>query len=158
MKFLNYLYEDYDLDNLIQWGVEGKHYVKTDKESVIAFPDGVDATTSGYYNTLGLWGDMRELYAWSDVSNREANDKFTEKSFKNKTKASGYSYDSSNMTNQVVAIDTVLQQYLPALETGSVSDLDGTYKKMLSALETAGIKDVIADNQSQFDDWLAEQK
>lgn len=157
MKFLNYLYENYDLMNLIQWGIEGEHYVKTDKEGIITFPDGIDASTSGYYNTLGLWGDMRELYAWSDASNREANDKFTNEAFKNKTKASGYSYDSSNMIVQLVAIDSVLEQYLPALETGSVSDLDGTYQKFLSALEVAGIYDVIADNQAQFDAWLAEQ-
>lgn len=158
VKFLDLTYSNYDLMNLIQWGIEGKHYVKTEAEGIIAFAEGVDPNNSGYYNTLGLWGDRRGQYFWSDLSNREQNDAFTATALGNPTKARGYSYNSADMTNQVVAINSVLQQYLPALETGSVSDLEGTYQAMLSALESAGINDVIADNQAQFDAWLAEQE
>ena len=154
MKFLELTYADADLMNLIQWGIEGRHYVKTDAESVIAFPEGVDSDTSGYYNTLGLWGDRRNQYFWSEASTREKNDAFTETAFQNPTMASGYHYDSEEMANQVIAVDNVLQQYLPVLETGSADSLEATYQAMLSALDAAGIQEIIEDNQRQFDAWL----
>ncbi|WP_181899184.1 ABC transporter substrate-binding protein [Lachnotalea glycerini] len=156
MKFLNLMYEDSDLANLIHWGIEGTHYVKTDTEKLITFPEGVTADTSGYYNTLGLYGDRRYEYTWSDATSEEANETFTQKSMSNKSKAVGYSYNSENMTNQLIAINSVMSQYLPSLETGSV-DLDSVYPEFISALKNAGIEDVIADNQAQFDLWLEKQ-
>lgn len=155
MKFLNLTYADSSLMNLIQWGIEGEHYVKSDKENIIKFADGVDPNTSGYYNTLGLWGDRRAQYFWSEASTREGNDAYTQKAMANPSKASGYTYDNSNMTNQIVAVDSVLKQYLPSLETGSVDNLDSVYKEFIAALKTAGIDDIIADNQTQFDAWIA---
>ena len=155
MKFLNLTYANAELMNLIQWGIESEHYVKTDTEGIITFPEGVDASTSTYFNTLGLWGDRRGQYFWSEASTREGNDAFTEKAMSNPTKAVGYSYNNGNMTNQLVAVDSILKQYLPSLETGSVADLDTVYKQFISELKTAGIDEIIADNQLQFDAWLA---
>ncbi len=155
MKFLNLTYVDPALMNLIQWGIEGEHYAKTDKENIIAFPEGIDPTTSGYFNTLGLWGDRRSQYFWSEASTRAGNDAYTEAAMANPTKAVGYVYDTARMTNQIVAVDSVMKQYVPALETGSASNLDAVYKEFLAALKTAGIDDIIKDNQTQFDAWLA---
>lgn len=155
MKFLNLTYKESDLMNLIQWGIEGEHYVKTDKENIIAFPEGVDASSSGYFNTLGLWGDRRGQYFWSEASTRTGNDAYTETAMANPTKGVGYVYDAANMTNQIVAVDGVLKQYTPALETGSASNLEAVYKEFIAALKTAGIDDIIKDNQTQFDAWLA---
>lgn len=159
MKFLNLTYANTDVLNLLQWGIEEKHYVKTDVESVVKFPDGVDANSNGYLCTLGVYGDKREAYVTSEANSREINDALTEKGFANRSVASqhGYAYDSNNMVNQVIAVDTVLQQYLPALETGSVTDLEKTYKEFISALKAAGIDDIIADNQAQFDAAIAKQ-
>lgn len=156
IKFLNLLYEDHELSNLILWGIEGEHYVKTDQDGIITFPDGIDGNNSGYYNQLGLYGDRRFEYAWSAETTPEVREAFTEKAMENQTKAAGYSYDSSNMTNQLVAIDSVLSQYLPTLETGSV-DVDSIYDTFITELKNAGIDEVIADNQAQFDAWLANQ-
>jgi ABC-type sugar transport system, periplasmic component len=152
MKFLNLTYADTDLTNLIQWGIEGKHYVKTDVKNVIDFPKGLDANSDPYFCTLGVWGDKSAIYSMTKDNSAE-NKALTEKGFANRTLASksGYSYNSSKMANQVIAVDSVLQQYMPALETGSVSDLDKTYKEFIAALKTAGIDAIIADNQAQFD-------
>lgn len=157
LKFLNLTYANSEVLNLLQWGIEGKHYVKTDVDGVVRFPDGVDANSNGYLCTLGVYGDKRQAYVTSEANSRAINDAQTEKGMSNRSIASqkGYAYDSSNMANQVIAVDAVLQQYLPALETGSVSDLDSTYKEFISALKTAGIDDIIADNQAQLDAAIA---
>lgn len=157
MKFLNLTYANTEVNNLLTWGIEGTHYVKTDIENVIAYPEGIDANSTGYLCTLGVYGDKRQAYVMSPESTREVNDALTEKGMANRSVASqkGYAYNSTNMSNQIIAVDTVLQQYLPALETGSVSDLDGTYKEFIAALKAAGIDDIIADNQAQFDVAIA---
>jgi len=153
MKFLNLTYKSKELQNLFAFGIEGTHYVKTDVEDVVKYPDGIDANSNGYLCTLGVYGDKRQTYVMSPENSREVNDALTAKGMENRSVASekAYSYDSTNMSNQIIAVDTVLQQYLPALETGSVSDLDGTYKEFISALKAAGIDDIIADNQAQLD-------
>ena len=156
MQFLDLVYSNADLMNLIQWGIEGKHFVKTEEEGIIAFPEGVDGSNSGYYNTFGVWGDRRNQYVWDPLAGRENNEVFTEQAQANPTKAgiANYRYDPTAMTNEIAAVDTVLNQYLPALECGSASDLEKTYAEFLAALKSAGIDRIIADNQAQFDAYL----
>lgn len=158
MKFLNLMYENQAVADLLKSGIEGTHYVKTDTEYVIAFPEGVTMENTTYFMPLGLYGDRRYELQTSEGASIADNEAWTANNMKNTFKAVGYSYNSANMSNQLIAIATVLDQYLPSLETGSVADLDTTYNEMLSALETAGINEVIADNQAQFDAWLAEQQ
>lgn len=157
MKFYDLLYSDVELANLVMWGLEGKHYVKTETEQVITFPDGVDATTSGYYNTFGVWGDRRDQYVWTELATKAPNAEYTGKTMANPTKAGigNYQYNNTNTVNTVANIDTVIKRYAPALECGAVSDLDATYKEFINALKVAGIDEVIADNQAQFDEYLA---
>jgi len=156
LKFLDLTFADDSLSNLLQWGIEGKHYKVVDEANgIIDFADGLDATTSGYYNTLGVWGNQNNLLTFSKFSTKAANLAYIEKARANPTKAVGYQYNSSKMVNQLVAINTVLNQYLPTLETGSEKDLDTTYNAFIKALKAANIDAVIADNQAQFDAWLA---
>jgi putative aldouronate transport system substrate-binding protein len=156
MKFLNLMYDDEDVANLLRFGIEGEHYVVTDAANrVISFPDGVTMDNSGYYNSLDLYGDRTNEYSWTKSSSLADDAAWTQKNLANKFKSVGYVYDPSKMTNQLVAIGTVLTQYLPSLETGSVEDVEGTYQQFITALKSAGIDDVIADNQQQFDAWLA---
>lgn len=159
LRFLNLMYEDESIANLLQWGIEGVHYVVLDEENkLIGFPDGVDATNSGYYNTLGLYGDVRKVYVWSEGANQKVCDAYTEQAIKNPTKGVGMIYNpSEEMTVKIAAISAVVSQYMPALESGSV-DVDTYYAEFTAALDAAGIEDVIADQQTQFDAFLAENK
>lgn len=153
MRLLNMMYEDHDLTNLIRFGIEGKHYVMVDKEqNLIAFPDGMNEDTSGYYNTIPPGGDFRYTYTWS-IDNAQD---YTAKAMSNTTAGYGFAYSNADKTTQITAVREVLSLYLPALESGSV-DLDIYYPEFIDALENAGINDVIADKQAHFDAWLAEQ-
>ena len=154
MRFLNKVWEDSELANLTQWGIEGKHYkILDDSIGLIGFADGIDAGTSGYYNTLGLYGDTRKLYVWNAGQNQAENDAYTQEAMANPTQGVGMIYNPSEvMTAKITAIQAVVAQYLPALEAGSV-DLDTYYPEFINALKAAGIDEVIADKQAQFDQW-----
>ncbi|OPH47918.1 hypothetical protein BC351_39180 [Paenibacillus ferrarius] len=57
MMFLNLLYSDKELINLIDYGIEGKHYVK--KGDLIGFPNGVDTQNATYSPNHGWeWGNQ----------------------------------------------------------------------------------------------------
>lgn len=52
MRFVDMLYEDADLANMIQYGIQGEHFEIIDEtEGTISIP-----TDSKYINPLGLWG------------------------------------------------------------------------------------------------------
>ncbi|GIV68190.1 ABC transporter substrate-binding protein [Caldilinea sp.] len=155
VKFLDLMYADHELANMLLWGIEGKHFVKTDVEQVIAFPEGVNGQNSGYYVTYGLYGDRRYEYQWDVRATRRFTDEYTAANMKNPTKAVGYMFDPTGYTNQIIAIDAVVNKYNVALLTGSVADVRGTLEKMNAELKAAGIDEVIAANQAQFDAWLA---
>lgn len=151
LRFVDLVWQDVELMNLIQWGIEGDHYVMLDESSgLIGFPEGVDATTSAYYNSLGLWGDARYAYIWSPSVTQADNDAYTAEAAKLKTQGIGIGYSNANVINEVTAIAAVVAQYIPALESGSV-DLDTYYPEFIDALKAAGIDTVIADKQAQFD-------
>lgn len=151
IRFIDLVWSDSDLANLIQWGIEGEHYVMLDESiGYIGFPEGVDASTSGYYNTLGLWGDTRSIYIWTPTSSQADNDAYSAEAVQHKTQGIGISYSMANVTNEVAALSAVVAQYVPALESGSV-DIDTYYPEFINALRTAGIDTVIADKQAQFD-------
>lgn len=158
MRFLNYVWENTDIANLIQWGIEGTHYVVLDQEkNLIGFPEGVDETSSGYYNTLGLYGDTRKLYVWSASQSQADNDAYTKEAMANPMKSIGVLYSpSAEAATKIAAITAVVAQYQPALETGSV-DVDQHYQAFIAELKAAGVDDVIAEKQAQLDEFLSQQ-
>ena len=150
MKFLDLTFENHALAALITYGIEGEHYELVGTEDVINIFE-----PTVYGEGFGLWGDRRYEYFVSDMLTHEMNETFTQEAAKNASIASGYVFDSSTVTNQLIAIQGVMDEYLPSLETGSVSDWEGTHASFISKLKDAGIDDVIAENQRQFDEWLA---
>lgn len=153
MKFLNEMYINADLCNLLSWGIEGKDYVKT-SDGHIDYPAGVTSSNSGYNLQLGwvfgnqylthVWaGDPIDLYQQLQKWNKSAV----------KSKAFGFSYDSSNVKTQVAACTNVLNQYRRGLEYGAM-DPDTTLPKFRAALKAAGIDQIVAEKQKQLDAWL----
>lgn len=158
MRFLDYSFSNRELGNLLMWGIEGKHYVVRDEDMLLVdFPEGVDSTTSGYYISIGAWGDRRYQYIWNEGNNREINAAYTERAMEHSTQGVGFTYDTSAMSTELANIDAVLTQYIATLESGSVSNLDAMYQEFLKALEAAGIDEVIEDKQAQFDAWRSQQ-
>lgn len=156
VRFLDYTYSNHDLQNLLMWGIEGEHFVVVDKDKLlIDFPEGVNATTSGFYNAIDAYGDRRYEYTWNEENSKAKNEKYTKTAMENKTQGVGFLYNSVNMQTEIANIDAVLTKYMSTLESGSAADLDALYEEFLEALNTAGINDVIADKQAQFDEWRA---
>ena len=70
MKFLEKMYIDPEVANLLAWGIEGKHYQIIDEENgIIDYPEGVDASNIGYNLNLGwVFGNQFLDYIWNGDS------------------------------------------------------------------------------------------
>lgn len=156
MKFLNMMYRDDRIANLLTYGIEGKHYVVTDEENgTIALPDGETMDTVGFYNALGLYGDMHRIYWRGTAEGREKRIEYEQEAIQKPTENVGFVYSSSAVETELNAVQEVLDKYIPVLESGCV-DLDKYYPQFLEELSAAGMERIVADKQGQYDVWRAQ--
>ncbi len=156
--FLNLLYNDDELATLMNYGIEGKHYVTTEGSRIVNYPDGVTSANCGYGSFIGTYGDMTNQYFRAPLTDdfvSKISDYGVEKG--KCSKFLGYTFDTSSISSQLSAVVAVIGQYGPALDCGTV-DTASTLPEFISALESAGMNDIIAENQKQLDAWLATQK
>jgi putative aldouronate transport system substrate-binding protein len=153
MMLLNLMYTDPELINLFDWGIEGKHYEKTQEPNIIDFPAGVDAANSGYNLNMGwMFGNQFLSYIWQGDSPTLWDELAEFNRSSKKSKALGFTYDSEPVKTEVAAVRNVFDQYNKALETGTV-DPTVELPKFLKALKSAGIDKIIAEKQRQLDEW-----
>jgi putative aldouronate transport system substrate-binding protein len=158
MKFLNMMYTDKDIANLLIYGIKDKDYVVTSENSnIITYPDGVDATNTGWGLNVG-WemGNQFIGYIWKG----DSADLWTQLAEFDKTaiksKAMGFVFDSSSVKSQVTAVTNVVNQYAIGLEDGQ-SDPAKVLPQFISDLKSNGINDIINAKQKQLDEYLKSQ-
>jgi putative aldouronate transport system substrate-binding protein len=157
MQLLNLMYSDEAVYNLLTWGIEGKHYVKVD-DTFINFPEGVDATNSGYNQNMGYaMGNQFLSYVWEGNNPNlwEETREYNKNAIP--SQALGFMWDSSPVKTEYAAVVNVREQYRAALENGLV-DPEKTLPEFLSKLKSAGIDKIIAEKQKQLDEWAQANK
>ncbi len=155
MKFLNLMYSDEVVVNLLDWGIEGTHYVKNEDGS-ISYPEGVSATTSTYpMNYSFIWGNelLSHILAGEDQDMWVKMKAFNETA--PKSQALGFTFNINPVYAEYTACLDVYQRYAKALGSGSV-DPDVILPEFLGKLKAAGVEKIIAEKQRQLD-LFAEQ-
>ncbi len=148
MKFINILFTDEKVANLLTYGIEGEHYELVDgKISLLA-----DAK----YKTAGLWtvsAFNAPTLLVGESDNKEALYKeFNENGVLSCT--AGFSFDESNVEAEIAACAAAEAEYKDLLEKGFYNP-DEYRPIMVDALKKAGLDKIIAEMQTQYDAWLA---
>lgn len=159
-NFVSALYTDPVVMNLWQNGIEGVNYQVLD-DGTAYFVDGEDSANFAYHQNSGwCMGNQFNSYVWNDGS--KTPDYWEKLQHHNDwaqySPAYGFMWDSSNYSTQVTALQTALDTYRPALETGSVGvdGVESTLQSLNDALYAAGLQTVMDAKQEQLDAWLAE--
>ena len=154
MEFLNLMFANADVANLLSNGIEGLNYKVVD-EGVITYADGVDPAAPGYDRIFSRFGDQMKVLQWQPATSDyyEQLKAFNESALNSLTL--GYSFNSESVATEIAAVNTVIAQYLPALEYGMVDDVDAALATFNEQLEKAGIRRIIEENQRQLNEWLA---
>lgn len=152
MKFMNLWMSNEKVGTLISYGIEGKHYV-LDENGMGKYPDGVDATSTTYHLGSNLSNINRILW---ETENPEYPELLVEHNTNDKKSiALGFSFDTTNVTNEITQLDNVCSKYQAGLETGTL-DPEQYLPEFVQALKDAGLEKVIAEKQAQLDAFLAE--
>ena len=150
MKFINLLNTDKYLRNLVAYGIQDEHYVKT-ADNEYDLPEGIKSPNDNSYSTYNFTiGNMFLTYIrkgtpqdlWAKY------DEFT-KSAK-KSPGLGFVFDGANYTNQMAEIRNVYNEYMPSLLTGAV-DPNVKLPQALAKFKLAGLDEVIKAAQAQYD-------
>ncbi len=151
MRFLNMMFSDKRIVNLLAWGIHGRDYT-------LDAPGGfAELESRCYVNPLGMFGDQRLRYEVDGETRRAVRDTFSKKAVCINEQYMGFSFNSSGLTQELLEIEKVKGQYLKLLEAGCV-DLDTVYPEFIQKLYDAGLQRVIDEKQRQFDAWLAENQ
>lgn len=152
MKFLNLMYTNKEVSDLLNYGIKGTHY-EIQEDGTYNYIGG-DASACTYHPEMSwIWPNS---YIGGTWSGKEADIGERMMAFNNSAKKSlamGFVYDNSNVVNEVTACSNVVQQYAYGLESGSV-DVDEVLPQFQKALKDAGIDKIIAEKQAQLDAWL----
>lgn len=147
LEFLNLLYTDADLMNLLTNGMEGQHYVLNENGKAV-LPEGV--TDSGYVFNHWEIGNNFITHLWEN----DVDDLWTiTAEFNESTKKSpafGLSFDLNAVSTEVAAVSSVMSQYRMVLENGTV-DPESMLAEFREKLQSAGIQEILTQKQEQID-------
>lgn len=153
VEFLNLLYTDPELANLLTYGIEGKDYRKVDEKTVELI--GNPGSSGRYDSYFTIYGDPSDIWLISPVTGEE---KAEIEAFSEKTQpvmTFGYSFDASSVSGEVLAVTEIVSNYRPILECGLADDVDAALDEFNRQLDEAGIDRIIEENQRQLNEWLA---
>ena len=151
-KFLNLLFTDASIANLVCNGIEGVHYVVTDQGN-ITFAEGLDPMTTGWPSGMGtFWPNICITYPWSPDPANVYENWLASNDTCSKSPALGFMFDSSSVSDEVAACATVIDKYAAALML-NIGDTEALYQAFLGELDAAGINEIIAAKQTQLDAW-----
>lgn len=162
VEFLNLVNTDLYLRNLLNYGIEGVHYTKVPAE-----PQELERCegkryiydckahlldNSGYSVSYYVQGGL--FSTW--VPDTDPLDKWDTFVTYNRDSVEaptfGFDFDAKAVQNQISNFRIILDEYGPALYTGSV-DPDVYVPRLIEKLEENGIQDVIDEMQRQIDSW-----
>ncbi len=155
MKFLNLMYSDPEVSDLLNYGIEGIHYV-VQEDGSYDYLEGEDMASCTYHPQMDwLWPNSYIAGQWEGTNPDKPAIMQEFNANARKSIALGFNFDNTDVINEVTACNNVLMQYTIGLEVGAL-DVDTVLPEFRAALKDAGIDRVIAEKQAQLDAWLAE--
>lgn len=157
IKFMEVMFTNTEVANLLNYGIEGKHYVKVDgTKQIIKYPEGLNAFSAGYGTFINWYGDTMKTWQMQPLTDDfiASLDSYTKAGGASMSPSFGYTFDTSKVATELAALTAVIDEFRSPLECGVVEDVNGQLEKFTKALKDAGIDKVIAENQAQFDAWV----
>jgi putative aldouronate transport system substrate-binding protein len=159
IEFLNLVFKNQDLANLLKFGIDGEHYEKNS--------DGTIDTSKGigkFMNNWYIWGDTEKLLIpekeyvgfGGDIDKyKQAKEEWV--SSTKRSKAFGFIFNSDPVKTEIAACTAITDQYTKLLEGGAL-DPDEYIKLVNEKLYDAGLQKIIDEKQRQLNEWAKKQK
>lgn len=151
MDFLNFLYTNAEVANILKYGIEGVNYERVEgTESVIA--------SNGSYNPMFYYGgNVADMYVQTPSDDTYVDQLQALEDAAVISPLCGYMFDDTMFQTEKSVIYTTILEYLPRLQNGMCESEEATLAmidEFNAKLEASGINDVIVANQEQLDAYL----
>ncbi|KRE51189.1 ABC transporter substrate-binding protein [Paenibacillus sp. Soil522] len=152
MMFINLLFTDSDLMNLLINGIEGTHYVKK-SDNIIDFPEGVDGGNTGYPPSRNwMLGNLPLIHIWANEDPNKWQSYLDYNESAEKSRALGFTFNAEPVKTEIAATSNVEKEYKNVIVTGSV-DPEEHIPVFVEKMKAAGMDKIIAEKQRQLDIW-----
>ena len=155
MMVLDLLHTDAYLVNLINFGIEGKHYIQVGDGTITLPPGAGNRGDTGY--GLDIWweiGNAFLLKLWdTDLPDRWN----VMKEFNANTRRSvilGFNFDAANVDTEMAGVNNVWEQFRPLIVTGQ-GDTEGFVTEMFDKMKAAGLDKIVEEYNSQYQAFKA---
>lgn len=153
LQFLELWYTDPELETLMCYGIEGKHYTVTEEGRV----ERVEGYNNLYVNQTWMGGNM----LISPLAPSDPADKWEQYEAWNEaaqtSKFMGFTPSTAAVEAEYAAVKAVVAEYEKLLMCGAVDPAE-TLPQFRQALKDAGVEKICAELQSQYDEWKASNK
>ena len=150
VRWINALYTNPDLTNLLVWGIEGEDYVVTDGEA--DYPEGKDASSVSYHTADFLYGNYFNAHPWKGNGADFREVAFNALESSPVSPYLGFAVDQSELTNTIAAITSVVDKYKGTIYCGTYTDAE--FDEFVEALKTAGVEEYLEAYQTQLKAWM----
>lgn len=154
LDFINRMFTDQKLQDMLSYGIEGKHYELVDGKVKKFAVEEVDAGSDYDVPSFTFLSAFnRTPLAGAPGIGDEEFDQET-KEFEEKLTASpvlGFTLDNSSFEAELGNVQQTIAEYGVNLKTGAFDEK--YYEEFLEKLKTAGIDKIIEEVQSQLDNW-----
>ncbi|MEG2381524.1 MAG: ABC transporter substrate-binding protein [Oscillospiraceae bacterium] len=155
MELLQLIYTDKEVLNLLQFGIEGKHYVKN-ADGMLELPPGVATKSDSGYNPGINWiiGNQYNNYLWKgeDPQKWEKFKEFNKEAVLDKS--NGFVCDTSKYKNEIAVITSEYQTAYQMLAMGTSSDVKDSIARMKETMLKYKADEVVQEVQRQYDEFL----
>jgi putative aldouronate transport system substrate-binding protein len=156
LRFLELFNTDKYLNNLINFGIKGKHYIKV-SNNVIDYPKGLTAQSSGYCpGTPWMFGNQYLNYFMKGENSRKwkAFRKFNASS--TAAASLGFNFDPESVRTEMAACMQVWSNNVEPLICGAAEPK--TLPNVIAKFKAAGLDRIMIETQNQLNAWKAKQK
>lgn len=160
LKFIQEMFTDEEVQNLMAWGIEGVHWAWKDKaKHIITYVEGKTIETTGYYpNAAYQFGtSVNKLLYYRSEGDVLTDQRITASLKTNSINSPlfGFVPDMTSLKTEMANVANVAAQYGDPLEKGLVDPNDPSAGLAVyrAKLKDAGIDTIVAELQKQVNAW-----
>lgn len=152
---INLMRSNEQIYNLMQYGIKGTHWKPVGKDKYETLPKTNDYPAEN----VCPWGFTTKKL--TDSNQPAIVDQIQNKWLKNdviNNPMAAFTFDDSNVKNEVTQVSNVINEYGLPLELGMVKDVDAGYKQYREKLKQAGYDTILAECQKQATAYVKSHK
>ena len=143
VRFLNLMYSDSRIMNLLSYGIEGKHYTLSNAEKGLIETIRGENGAPLYENPLPVYGILDQAYRPMSEALFGEYQAWKESAVLLENQQTDPGWDPALYADEISAVREVIALYAPVLESGSV-DIDTYYSRFMRELREAGMSTIVA--------------